>query len=375
MSSELPNEEDSRSLIRKEFVGPPVAARLPTPPRTKETIAEKNASVAPLNPRHWRGLAQIVGFFGLIVILIFATNAMINVGLRHITTCDFGVSNRVMTGRINAEILITGSSRALTHYDSRVIQKITGRQTFNIGLNGSQTDMQLALFKAYLNHNVKPKLVVNNLDLFSFVTSHEIYDPAQYMPYLKEEAFYHAICRVYPDAWKWKYLPLYGYLVEDNLFKWLLGVKGFLGFQGKEDRFQGFLPRHTTWTGDFKKFRDAHPEGVKFDIEPQGVRDLTELVQICRQQGIAIMFVYSPEYAEMQMLERNRREIFARFREICNRFNVPLWDYSESPLCQSRTNFYNSQHLNAEGAEAFSTDLALRLAGSGLLPPTKGGTK
>ncbi len=269
--------------------------------------------------------------------------------------------NRIVTGQVNAEIVICGSSRALTHYDPRIIEQATGRSTFNIGLNGSQTDMQLARLQAYLQHNQRPKLVIQNLDPFSLVTSHEIYDPAQYLPYLNEESIYAGVRRVYPGAWKWKYLPLYGYAVEDMRFTWVLGLEALAGIQPKEDHFQGFLPRNTRWTEDFERFRGKNPDGVRVGIEPQGVRDLAEVGEICRRSGIPLIFVYSPEYDQMQVLERNRKEIFATFREICDQFAIPLWDYSDSPISRNRANFYNSQHLNADGAAMFSRDFAHRL--------------
>ena len=73
------------------------------------------------------------------------------------------------------------------------------------------------------------------------------------------------------------------------------------------------------------------------------------------------MLVYSPEYNEMQALTNNRIAIFETFRELANRNQVPLWDFSDWTHEGDRTYFYNSQHLNAKGAEAFSDDLALRL--------------
>ncbi len=314
-----------------------------------------------------QGLARIIAFVGLFTAVSFATDWAVNHGLRNISQSDYGVSNRLMTGRANAEIVISGSSRALTHFDSRIIQSITGRTTFNIGRNGSQTDMQVAFLKTYLRHNAKPKLVVHNLDLFSFVTSREIYDPAQYLPYINEEAIYTAVRRIYPDAWKWKYLPLYGYLVEDMRFTWIRGLAGLVGIQPEEDHFQGYLPRYSRWTGDFERYKRDNPAGVKFEIEPQGVRDLREIAEVCRSQGIPLLFVYTPEYYEIQQLESNRLEVFGKFHEICHEFQVPLWDYSESPISKDRSNFYNSQHLNAEGANAFSIDVAHRLAQSSFL--------
>lgn len=317
-------------------------------------MAEKNQSLP-------RGVARLLGFLLLLGLGLYGVDAMLTLGLRRLETSFFGVSNRVVTGRVNAEIVISGSSRALSHYDSKIIQEVTGHTAFNIGRNGSQTDMQLAFLKAYLKHNSKPKLVVHNLDLFSFLTSHEIYDPVQYVPYIREDSIYAGIKRTYPDAWKWKYLPLYGYVVEDMRFNWLGGLRGLVGKQPKEDHFQGYLPRYQEWTGDFEKFRQSIPNGIETKVEPQGLRDLAELVELCRAENIPVLLVYSPEYAEMQKLESNRREIFAHFQTISDRFNVPIWDYSDSPLCVERDNFYNSQHLNAKGATAFSQDFAQRL--------------
>ncbi len=314
-----------------------------------------------------RGIQNAVIFVLIFAGILYGMDWLVNSGLRKLESSAFGVSNRIMTGRVNADIVISGSSRALTHYDSRIIQKITGRSVFNIGRNGSQTDMQLAFLKAYLKHNTKPKLVIHNLDLFSLLISHEIYDPAQYLPYLKEDSIYRGVQKVYPDAWKWKYLPLYGYLVEDMRFTWIRGLKAAVGMQENEDHFQGFLPRYSPWTGDFEKFKASNSNGVKFAIEPQGISDLKEIVSICREQGIPLLFVYSPEYVEMQALEANRKEIFSVFTEISQPAQIPIWDYSTSPISLSRANFYNSQHLNAEGAAEFSADLGSKLAASGLL--------
>jgi hypothetical protein len=115
------------------------------------------------------------------------------------------------------------------------------------------------------------------------------------------------------------------------------------------------------WTEDFEHFRRAHPQGVTFRIEDQGVSDLSEIISLCQRSDIPIVLVYSPEYFEMQLLERNREAIFLKFHELANRFRIPLWDFSASPTSIRKENFYNSQHLNASGAQLFTDELAKRL--------------
>lgn len=313
--------------------------------------------------RGLRGLSRIVCFCCWIVALLYGVNAMINAGLRRINTSQFGVSNKIVQGEINADIIISGSSRAISHYDPRIIESTTGHSAYNLGRNGSQTDMQLAVLKTYLKHNRKPLLVVQNLDAFSFVTTREVYDPAQYMPYLAEPDIYAALQHIdKTEWWKDKHLPLYGYVVDDMRFTWIAGVRGFFGWSPREDFFLGFNPRTGQWTDEFEKLRAGNPQGVSFAIEPAGVQVMQDLIEVCRNNGIKLVFAYSPEYKEMQSLTKDRFEIFRQFRDLSQRYDVPLWDFSDWQYSDDREFFRNSQHLNAEGAKSFSEDFARKLA-------------
>jgi hypothetical protein len=223
-----------------------------------------------------------------------------------------------------------------------------------------------------LRHNRKPSLLIHSLDSFAFVTSRGgVFFPGQYLPYLREQPIYDALRAIEPDTWKAKYLPLYGYAVEDMNFTWLTGLRGRLGWSPREDRYAGFQPRHERWSGEFGQLRDSHPQGVRFDIEPEGVRDVEELLQLCRAERIRVLLVYSPVYYEMQALETNRAEIVGRFGELSERYGATFWDYSRSPVSYNKDYFVNSEHLNAEGAQAFSTELATALAASSVGRPVR----
>ncbi len=311
--------------------------------------------------RTLKTLQHLASFFTLIVVLCFVMNAVVTSGLRRIKTSSFGAMNQVMEGKVNAQVVITGSSRALAHYDPRLLAAATGRTAFNLGRNGSQTDIQVAALKAYLAHNQKPEIVIHNLDAFTFVETREVYDPVAYTPYLYDRDLYDALWKINPNIWKSRDLPLYGYVVEDINFTWVPGLKGFFGWSPREDYFLGFNPRSKDWTEDFDRFKADRPNGVTFDIEPGGLEDLQELIRVCRQNGIQLILVYSPEYIEMQSLTRNRKEIFDWFHKFADQNGIPLWDYSHWKYAGSKEYFQNSQHLNATGAAVFSNDVANQL--------------
>ena len=329
------------------------------------------AAASPLTA-HIRRLAS---FAALIVVGAVLLHLLITSGLRRIDTSSFGVSNAIVDGAINADVLILGSSRAMAHYDPRIIERKTGLSTYNIGLNGSQTDMQLARLKVYLRHNKPPVVLMFNLDTFSFQVTHGgVYDPAQYMPFLNEPDIYNALRRVDPNIWKSKTIPLYGYSVEDLRFEWMLGVGRLFHWRPVEDHFLGFKPRDAAWSEQFGQFRAAHPNGVRVEIEASGVEQMEELLTLCKDRQIRVILVYSPEYVEMQKLTNNRSEIFSKFEGLSRKFQVSLWDYSDSAISANRAYFQNSQHLNAQGAEKFSLDIAEQLGADPeiSLPPVTG---
>ncbi len=142
---------------------------------------------------------------------------------------------------------------------------------------------------------------------------------------------------------------------------WIQGLEGFFGWSSREDYFLEFNPRTKKWGSDFQEFKASNPKGVSFQIEPGGVQDIEELIRVCKENGIPLIFTYSPEYSEMQGLTNNRAEIFGRFHDLANRSNIPFWDYSDWKYASNQDFFQNSQHLNDVGAEVFSKDVANQL--------------
>jgi hypothetical protein len=89
---------------------------------------------------------------------------------------------------------------------------------------------------------------------------------------------------------------------------------------------------------------------------------MKELIQVCQENGIHLIVVYSPEYRGMQLMTTNRTQIFTEFHKLSQQYHLTLCDYSRWKYSDDTKFFRNSQHLNADGAKVFSTELAQRLA-------------
>src|SRR5262245_51921409 len=77
-----------------------------------------------------RGVGRIMLFLAMLLAVFMVTDQLISAGLRRVTTSYFGVYNRIVDGTINADIVISGSSRAMNNFDPRIIQQATGLTTF-----------------------------------------------------------------------------------------------------------------------------------------------------------------------------------------------------------------------------------------------------
>jgi hypothetical protein len=308
-------------------------------------------------------LRRFVAFVFLTSLLVITLHWAIGWSLKRVSTGELGSFNRAMQGRVNADIVVSGSSRAFRHYDPRILTRVTGLPAFNLGRNASQIDVQLGVLKAYLRQNKKPRLLIQNLDLQSFILTKpdDIYDPAAYVPYLDNPEIYSSFDQISPHIWKWKYLPLYAYGTADTLFTWTVGFKALWASGARDPCFDGFCPMNKPWTNEFERFKAKHPHGLDIVIDAGGVAALNELIEYCKKEGIQVVLVYSPQYYEMISLTLNRDRIFNLFTSIAGNHDVTFLDYTDSPISRNRAYFYNAQHLNEQGAAVFSEDLALKL--------------
>lgn len=279
-------------------------------------------------------------------------------GLRARRSGALGTWNQVMAGRVNASVLFTGSSRCLVDVDAPAIERITGRRTFNMGMEGTQLNLQLALLRSYFKHDRAPQLLLQEVDMISLSPDSDLYEPSQYAPYMHERAVAKAVQAVDPDRWKDHWIPLYGF-VRNGLPLVKSAVAGALG---REDtthvRAQGFERRDLAWDSTFDHFAAEHPQGIRRGLSPRSIADLKEIVRLGREHGAQVVLFYAPELKEMQALTQDRATFIATFQQVATEMQVPFWDFSDAAMCGERRWFYNSQHLTGAGVDRFTPMLA-----------------
>ncbi len=309
-------------------------------------------------------LTRLVLFLFLFGAVAVCLDQLLKAGLRRRVTGTFGVWNKVVDGRVRADVLFLGSSRALMHFDAQAIGERIGRPCFTIGMDGNQVDHQLPWLITYLRHNKAPQLLVQNVDMISLAPDTDVFFPSQYPPYLNEPAVYADLVRTHPAWWKDRWIPLYsfarfGYGYAGIAAKGLLGLEDTL----HDPLRLGFQRKDIPWDGTFDHFVEQHPGGIRRRNTTEARATLTTLIRTAQQAGSRVVLVYTPELAEMQRLTLDRDSLIATFRGIAAETGVPFWDFSGSGICQDRRWFYNSQHMNGAGVDRFTPLIADSIAG------------
>jgi hypothetical protein len=281
-------------------------------------------------------------------------------GLKTFGRGNVGVMNKVMRGEIDADLLISGSSRAMYHYDPRIVESRTGLKSFNIGRDGTKLQEQLTLLQLYLARYKAPRYLIQNLDLASFRENAGVTDAKQYVAWLDNEDVYSSLISERRYFLLCRLVPLVGITYTGG---GPAAIEGLLpGASTERQQFVGYEPQRRTWNEDFERIRRQNPNGLTWTIDPAKTRTLERLVDVARRNGIVTILVLSPDYRRTQDFYRNRREIVETFRSISRTAGVRFWDYTVDPIADEKAYFYNSQHLNDRGAAAFSEAVGNRFA-------------
>lgn len=308
-------------------------------------------------------LKRLLVFLLLFGAVAVSLDMVLKEGLRRRSTGTFGVWNRVVQGRMDAEVLLLGSSRALMHFDAEAIGRRTGLRCYTIGMDGNQIGHQLPWLITHLKHNPAPRLLVQNVDLISLAPDTDVFFPSQYPPYLNEDAVYEDLLRTDATWWKDRWIPLYSFARFGYGYAGI-AVKGLLGLEDtlRDPLTLGFQRQDLPWDGTFDRFKAAHPQGVRRANTAEARLTLATLIRTAQHAGSRVVLVYTPELAEMQRLTHDREGLIDTIRGIADEAGVPFWDFSGADICQDRRWFYNSQHLNGAGVDRFTPMLADSIA-------------
>lgn len=243
------------------------------------------------------------------------------------------------------------NSRAWVQYDPHILDSILHLNTYNLGFDRSGINRQIVKYQKYCELHRQPKYLIQNIDIFTMSPTIG-YQREQFFPYFfYDRDLYRKINEYEHFTFVEKYIPYSRYMgIDIRLFN--------------DGLYKGYKGQERDWDGNM--FNKMDTINVAIDISMVKLFDdfLTEQAYLATR----VIFVYSPIYHGVIDKCPDIDKMYEMYDSIALKYHIPILNYIEMPICYDTTYFYNATHLNRQGAEIFTTQLAHDIDSSKLIP-------
>lgn len=311
-------------------------------------------------------LKYLITILFLTFVFCFVLQSMADFGLKKIKNTMIAQWEGILEGTINADMVILGSSRGFVSYDPQLLTSLTGIKTFNLSFNAAAYKVQQIKYDMYCQNNKRPKILIQNIDFAHFNTSSDIPDTYQFLPYLNNEELKLKLTNLDQNFSLICDIPVLKYN-NNKAFFWR-GLKCFFGINTSkiQNVFDGYSPYEKEYIEDVQnlvRLKEMSKEPNKEKFYKEGLSDLKKFILQNLDNSIKVVLVWAPEYEERYKLEEPlvsplKKEI-SDF--VAKHEGVYFINMSDDSLFLSTKYFYDSFHLNKEGATLFSNALGIKI--------------
>lgn len=299
-----------------------------------------------------RFLLKTILFAACVYVLALCLDILICKGLLKMDDYRFQDYREMLKGGMDNEVLIIGNSRGKSHFDTAVIDSISGHSSFNIGIGGYPINVQLAKYQLYKEHNVKPRIIIQNIDYSTINIFQDIrgqHESEQFFPLVYDLAM-RKILRELGYSILDLNLPLYRMFGYQQVIKNGLFEASHLKHYSARQSYKGFLPENSPWDGS--ELGKMEPTQV---VLSKNAKDYFEqFLSQCRKDSVQVILVNSPMYYGAQEKLIGYNEANEYFEQVANQFGFIYLDYTNTPMCRDTSYFCVSVHLNSRAARKFS---------------------
>lgn len=296
-------------------------------------------------------LVKFVVFCSVIGIMATLISTLGDNGLKHSSLFEWSAWNDIFQGRVDDDVVIFGSSRGYGSYNPEIIETVAGCSCMNLSMTGYTMTQIVQRYKAYIENNAKPKLIVLNVDYHvTFDICDYPYDLSQYLPYYDSKFFDDYFSSI-GIGWPKRNLPFLKY--SDYVDVFWTGIRE--NFRpSKTDHYKGYMNKPYPFDG--KEFNLMLDNGDSIDVpcSHEAFELCDWMIEDCQSRGIDVAICRVPYYEKATALFNHSEKVDDYLQNTTRKYNIPFFDYSHVEIESDTAYFSNATHLNARGAEVVS---------------------
>lgn len=255
----------------------------------------------------------------------------------------------LITGRINKDVIICGSSRGARDIVASQLEDETGLSAYNISYPGSDIEFHEFLLKTLVKFNRSPKILVLAVD-----------NESELLP---AESITFRFDRLYP-------LVKYEYIAQEllarkeisQLSRFFLLAKinrSTIDFRIEQfsllDRIMscGSMPISIQRAGIKWSYAACSNYPVEKEM-PVKVKSFKSIQTICKENNIDLILVFPPNFGCHNLSFENR------LRELSNQETYfYVYDRRKEEIYRNKDYYYDPAHLRLSGARVFTSEISL----------------
>lgn len=242
------------------------------------------------------------------------------------------------------DIIIFGSSRAMHYYDPIILRDSLGASCYNCAKDGNGIIMMYGLYKM-ITERYQPKVLIYDLCTgFDLLAG----DNNKFLGGLK----YNYDCN-HIDSIFWKVDPLERYKMVAQTYRYNSEFLQLMmdNIHPLRSDHNGYRPVDRTMTYDPKI--DNVLDTITYQYDELKMYYMKRLIADCKARGTSLIFYISPMY------KANSDRVYSPMIDYCERNNIPIINhYCDKKYVFNKTYFYDSFHMNREGATVYTKEVA-----------------
>ena len=289
----------------------------------------------------------------LILMFIIAADRLTGMTLRHFFFSQNEGEQSHFTSVIdstNSEILIFGSSRACHSYIPEIIENRLHYTCYNAGRDGNFVLYNYALFKS-ITKRYSPRIIFFDIRPYDIEYMPYEYDRLSVLlPYYDSHPEIRDIINLRGPFEKLKHVSsVYPY---NSLALQILRGNLSVSKSGEPD-YKGYIPLHKVLDNQELKSWNI----IDCNADPNKLSALKDMISLCREKNIRLIFVYSPIWVRMEDSKCNNI-----IPSLCAAEGIEYIDISNDPAFMKNPQYFEDlTHVNDEGAKIFTNMLINRL--------------
>jgi hypothetical protein len=249
--------------------------------------------------------------------------------------------NEYICDRTNEDILILGSSRAVHHYDPRIIEDSLGLSCYNCGYDGCGSITAYGLLNI-LSKRYSPKVIIYEITPEFDYLQYDKKDNTKYLGPLKNyydrEGIDSVFMMVSPiERWK-----MYSYMYRINSKAIQMLSENIIK---RNETIKGFHTKETLMS------YEPDIDDTRKDLEYDDVKILylKKIISLCKNHKIKLIFSVSPSYKKTDSYAYTYAKDLAKVNDI-----PFISHYADTLINRNKKNFYDQVHMNMNGAQTFT---------------------